>query len=228
VAFPQQEAGIERRRLTVIRHCFLHRPVDTLGLEEDHRIRIADRRQQQAVSPRRRGGDHHADAGDMGKKSLRALRMMLGRMDAAAVGRADHHRASEPPAGAVAQPAGVVQHLIDGRIDEAHELELDHRAKTLRTQAHGEPGEERLRQRRVDHAFGAEALQQALRGAKDPAVGSHILPKHENAVVLAHCPRQGKPYCLDQGNLAHPEMSPSSEDWDSASRCASSSRGNSA
>ena len=33
-------------------------------VEEDHRVRVADRGQEQPVGARRRGGDHHPDAGD--------------------------------------------------------------------------------------------------------------------------------------------------------------------
>ena len=72
-----------------------------------------------------------------------ALGVMLRRADPAAVGRAQHHRAGQPAAGAVAQPRGVVGELIDCRIDEAHELDLGHRLQPLRRQADrdaGDPG----------------------------------------------------------------------------------------
>jgi hypothetical protein len=56
VALAQGEAHIQRQRLAVVRHLLLLQPVDALGLEEDHRVGVADGRQQQAVGARRRGG----------------------------------------------------------------------------------------------------------------------------------------------------------------------------
>ena len=53
-ALAQHETGVERRRLTVVFHRLLERPIDPLGLQEDHRIGIADRRQEQTVGASRR------------------------------------------------------------------------------------------------------------------------------------------------------------------------------
>ena len=56
LALAQDVAGVERQRLAVVRDFLLHEPVDARRLEEHDRIRIADRREQQAVGARGRGG----------------------------------------------------------------------------------------------------------------------------------------------------------------------------
>src|SRR5690606_25559815 len=48
-AVAQHVAHVQRQRLAVVGHFFLVLAVDPLGLHEDDRIRVADRRQQQAV-----------------------------------------------------------------------------------------------------------------------------------------------------------------------------------
>ncbi len=53
-AIAQHEADIQRQGLAIVGDFLLVLPVDTLGLEENHRIRIADGGQQQAVGARRR------------------------------------------------------------------------------------------------------------------------------------------------------------------------------
>ena len=41
-------------------------------------------------------------------------------------------------------------------------------------------------ERRVDHALRAEALEQALGGAKDAAVDPDVLAEHDHARILGH------------------------------------------
>src|SRR5690606_20780513 len=48
-ALAQHEAHVQRQRLAIVYHQFLVLAVDALGLHVDHRIRVADRRQQHAV-----------------------------------------------------------------------------------------------------------------------------------------------------------------------------------
>ena len=116
--------------------------VEPRRLEEHHRVGIADRGEQQPVGAARRGGDDHAQARDVREQRLGALRVVLGRMDAAAHRRAQHHRAGEPAARAVAQPRRMVDELVDRRIDEAQELDLGDRPQALRGQADRQAGDQ--------------------------------------------------------------------------------------
>ena len=66
--------------------------VDALGLEEDHRVGVLDRGDQQALGIVRGRGDDDLQAGDMGEQAFRRLAVRLAAEDAAAIGRADDHR----------------------------------------------------------------------------------------------------------------------------------------
>src|SRR6202030_2074096 len=83
----------------------VERPViDTLGLEEHHRIVVLDRADQQALGVVGVGGHDDLDAAHVSENALRALRVRLAAADAAAAGRADGHRRVELPGRAVTQP----------------------------------------------------------------------------------------------------------------------------
>eukprot|EP01155_Anaeramoeba_flamelloides_P029910 Anaeramoba_flamelloidesa85813_30.p12 GENE.a85813_30~~a85813_30.p12 ORF type:complete len:173 (-),score=13.68 a85813_30:1941-2459(-) len=106
-AFAQGEAGIQRQRLAVVLHQCLAGAVDPLGFEKDYWIVTTDCSQQQAVGPCRGRRDHDPQSRDVGEQGFGALGVVLGRMDAAAEGRAQHHRAAEPATGTVAHTSSV-------------------------------------------------------------------------------------------------------------------------
>ena len=68
-------------------------------LQEDHRVRVADRRAQQALGVRRGGGHDHLQAGDVGEPGLEALRVLGGRAGPGPDGGADAPaaRCAAPP-----------------------------------------------------------------------------------------------------------------------------------
>ena len=70
-AFAQAEADVERQRLPVVRHFLPHEAIQPHGLEEHHRVRIADGGEQQAVGARRRRRAHDAQARDDARASPR-------------------------------------------------------------------------------------------------------------------------------------------------------------
>src|SRR3546814_1574024 len=74
---------------------------------------------------------HHAQAGHVGEDRLVGLRMVLRRADAAAPRHAQHHRAGQATAGAVAHARGVADDEVDHRVHEAVELRLDRKSTRL-------------------------------------------------------------------------------------------------
>ena len=186
-ALAHDEAAVERQGLAVVLERLLRRPVDPLGLEEDDGIRVADRREQQAVGGARRGRDDDADARDVGVERLGALGVVLGRFDAAAVGCAQHDRARQPAAGPVAQPPGMAHQLVDrGYMNPSNWNSTTGRKRcapspTARPAAGPRtPG--------VEHPGRAEAGEQAVGGAEHAAVPADILAQHQDARVLLHRP----------------------------------------
>jgi hypothetical protein len=122
LAFAQHETAVKRSRCAIVNNFFLRSPVPPFGLEEDDGIGIANCCEQQPVGLRRRRRNDDADAGNMRKHRFGAFRVMLGSMDAPAEGGAQHHRTGQASARPVAQTAHMVHHLVQGRIDKAHEL----------------------------------------------------------------------------------------------------------
>ena len=127
-------AAVERQRAAVVLDLTGRGAVEPRRLEEDDRIGIANGGEQQPVGLRRGRGDDDAQAGDVGEHRLRALGVVLRRVDPAAGRRAHDQRAGQPSSRAVAQPRGLVHELVDRRVDEAAELDLGDRAEALRGQ----------------------------------------------------------------------------------------------
>src|SRR3546814_4005191 len=78
--------------------------VDAFGLEEDHRIIVFDRGDQQPLGVIGRGRDHRLQSRHMGEDALRRLAVGLPAEDAAAKGRAYGDGGSELACRAIAQP----------------------------------------------------------------------------------------------------------------------------
>ena len=154
---------IQRQRLAIVGHFLAHRPVQAHRLEEHHRVGIADRGQQQTIGACRRGRADDANPGNVAKQRLGAFRMVFRRVDAAAVRRADDHRAAQAAARAIAHARHVIHDLIERRIHESHELNFRNRLQPVRRHAHRHAGDRGLRQRRVLHAILAESALQSRR-----------------------------------------------------------------
>ena len=82
-----------------------------------------------------------------------AFRMMLDGADAAAGGRAQHHRAGEPAARAGAQARRMIENLVDAGIGKAGELDLGDRPETLRGEPDRNAGDADFGERGVDDAI---------------------------------------------------------------------------
>ena len=182
----RDEAAVERQGAAIVDNRLPGRPVGALGLQKDDRVRIANGGQQQTVGLRRRGRDDDADARNVGEHRLRAFRVMFRRMDAAAIGRAEHHRTGQPSTRAGAHPRGMVHQLVDHRIDEAHELDFGDRTEPHGRQPDRQAADQRLRQRRIAHARLAETGDQAFRRPEHAAVYTDILAQQDDGLVFRH------------------------------------------
>ena len=78
----------ERHRVVALGHVALGGAVDALGLEEEHRIGIADRGEEQALRVVRVARAHDLEARDVDEERLGRLRVVEPAADAAADGRA--------------------------------------------------------------------------------------------------------------------------------------------
>ena len=139
----------------------------------------------------------------MGEQRLGALAVGLAAEDAAAGRHADHDRAGELAVGAVAQPRGLRDDLVVGRIDVVGELDLDAGLQAVGRHADGGADDAELVDRRVEAAARAVFLLQALRAAEHAAEIADILAEDDDVLVAAHAHVHGVADRLDHGHARH-------------------------
>ena len=134
--------------------------VEHLVLEEDHRVRVADRGLQQALGVGGVVGRDHLQARHVGVPAGIVLAVLGRDARGRAVGAAEHDRAVHLAAGHVERLGGRIDDLVDGLHGEVEGHELDDRLQARHGRADAEAGEAVLGDRRVDHPLVAELLQQ--------------------------------------------------------------------
>ena len=125
-------------------------------LEEDDRVGIGDRREQQPLGVRGRRRREHLQAGRVHEPGLGILRVERPAGEAAAARQAHDDRGREPQT--VVQLAGDVDELVEAAGDEVGELHLADRPHADDRGADGAADDRLLGDRRVDHAVDAELL----------------------------------------------------------------------
>src|SRR5205814_533781 len=93
--------------------------------------------------------------------------------------------------------------VVPGARDEVRELHLGDRPHAHHRRAGGAADDRGLRERRVDHAPGAELLLEAERHLERAAVDAHVLADHEDALVAAHLLAEAVADRLEVGLLGH-------------------------
>src|SRR4029453_6468499 len=97
----------------------------------------------------------------------------------------------------------VVDEDVEGAGDEVDELHLRDRTHAHEGCPDGRTYDRGLADRGVDDARLAELLEEPLGGAEGAAVGSHLLPDHEHALVALHLLEHGEADRLDVRDLGH-------------------------
>ncbi len=105
--------------------------------------------------------------------------MVLDGADATAVGNADRQRHGDAALVAVAQLGHLRDDLVEGRVDEAVELDLAHRAETTDGQSDRRPDDPGLGERRVDDPVGPEVELESLGDAEHAAELADVLTQAE-------------------------------------------------
>src|SRR5688500_9382352 len=152
--------------------------------------------------PTRRSSDD-GEARRVGEVRLAGLAVVVAAADAAAVGRADDHGDLVLAAAAVADLRGLRHQLVEAGEDEVLELDLRDRAQAVRRHADGGADDERLVERRVEHARIAVLRPEAVGGAEDAAVLADVLAEDDDVAVAAHGLVEGVRDGLDQGQVGH-------------------------
>ena len=124
-------------------------------------------------------------------------------MNAGAAGRAQHHRAGQAAARAMAHTTGVIDDLVNGGIGKPGELDFTDRLQTFSGHADAHAGDQVFCERGVDHTAAAEAIEQAQRRTKHAAVAADIFAQHDNVGVVGHGACQCQINGLNQCDLCH-------------------------
>ena len=155
-------------------------------LEEDHRIGIADRGLQQALVVGGRKRRDHLEARDLRVPGRIVLAVLGGDAGGGAVRAAEHDRAAHLAAGHVERLGRGVDDLVDRLHGEVEGHELDDRLQAGHRRADADAGKAVLGDRRIDHALGAEFLQQALRDLVGALIFGDLLAHDEDVGVAPH------------------------------------------
>ena len=123
-------------------------------------------------------------------------------MDASAVRCPQHHRASQPSSRAIANPACMVDHLIDGGIDKTHELNLGNRPHALGCHADRDAGDHALGQRRILDAVNAKSLLQTGSCTKYATVDADIFAEYYHPGIVLELPRHGHGHRVNQRHFS--------------------------
>ena len=132
---------------------------------------------------------------------LRRLRVVLDRADAAAERDPDHHRHLRAALGAVAHLRDLADDLVVRRVDEAVELDLDHRPVAAQRHADRGADDAGLRERAVDDAVLAEVLLQAVGDPEDAAELADVLAHDQDLGVVLHRLAQAHVEALGERDL---------------------------
>ena len=117
---------------------------------------------------------------------MQRLRMLRGRAPGRAQRGAHHHGNIPVPARHVVYFGGLVHHLIHGQGQEVAEHDVDHRAQARHGRADANSSKAGFRNRRVDHALGAEFFHQSGEHFERRPGFGHILAEDAHPRVAAH------------------------------------------
>ena len=210
----------QRDGVVLLGNLVLDQPVAAQRLAEEHRVGIADRLGQHPLRVAR--GRRHDDlqARRVGVLRLMGVGVQLGGAHVAAPRRTNDHRHGVGALRAVGVARDLTLDLVEGLAAEAQELQLGDRDHPAAGEADGRSDDDRLGQRHIDHALGAEALLQTLGGAEDAAVDADVLTEHDHALVGLQRGAERGADRLDHRHLGHQRGSLASR-FCAARRCAS-------
>ena len=149
--------------------------VDPLRLEEDHRVVVLDRGDQQPLGVVRIRRQHRLQSAHVGEQALRALAVRLPAVDAAAARHAHGHRCGELGARSVAQACGFRDQLVEARVDVVGELDLDHGTQAVGAHSHGGADDAAFGDRRVEDPRAAVLGLQPFGAAEHAAEVADVL-----------------------------------------------------
>src|SRR5215472_102749 len=137
----------------------------------------------------------------MGEKGLRILGVKWPSVNASARGAPQHHRYWCSPA--KMRLGQQVNDLVKGASDEVHELKLGHRTHSGEGCAEASVHDGHLGDRSIDHAFGSEAIDEAVGDLESAAVDADVFSDAKDGGIALHLFPDALADCLEVGNGCH-------------------------
>jgi hypothetical protein len=175
-------------------------------LENQHRIGVVDRREEQSLGVVRRRWLHDLQPRHVREPRFQALAVLRGGAGAGTAGQADHHRHAGLAAEHEMDLGRLIDDLLHCQRHEVGELQLEHRLHAGNGRADGRTRNAELADRRVDDALRAETMDEVARHTECAAVDADVLAEQENPLVRLH--RLGKPFAdrLGVRQFARPDF----------------------
>jgi hypothetical protein len=146
--------------------------IQKLGLYENHRVVVTNRRFQQPLCIMRSGGRDHFQSRHVTKPGFQTLRMLSGKLVCCAAGSANYHGNRNLSSGHISNFGGIIDDLIQGQDAEIKGHQLDDRPQSSHGGPNSQAGKPRFGNRRIPHSFRSEFLDEPFTDLK----GSLIVP----------------------------------------------------
>src|SRR5665647_1345302 len=155
---------------------------DSLVEHEDDRVVALDGGGHEALRVVRIRRNHDLHAWQMRKRAPQALRMLRTVGVPTAGRRHEHHGHTHVTARLVVDLGHVVVDLVHADAEEVGEHELDDGSHALHGRADAKADEGGLREGRVQHTLGAEAVDEPGGGGEDAAVRTDVFAYHKDGL----------------------------------------------
>ena len=130
---------------------FFGEPVGLFVLEKEDRVWVSDSALEHPLGIGREARGDDFEAGRVAEPGLDALGVVERATGHDAVGDADGYGDVPVTVGAVVEPGGLVDDLVEGRRDEVGELDLRHRTHPVHGETDGSAHDQAFGQRRVHY-----------------------------------------------------------------------------
>ena len=180
---------------------FLLHVVKLRVLENQHGVRVGQRRREHEARVLHRGRAQHAQARHMGVPALEAVRMLRRHLASGTGRHADHQRHRKLPARHVAQHGRSVDDRIQRQQAEVDRHHFHDRAHAAECCANAGADKAEFGQGRIADALGPEFIEQTLGHSVGAAVATDILAHQEDPGIVLHCLTQGFAHGLAVADL---------------------------
>ena len=154
--------------------------------EKDHGIVVANRCLQKSLRVIRCGRQYNLQSRNVAKPGVQRLRVLRARPACGAERSAHHHRNFPLPTGHVVNLRGLIDHLVHNERREITEHDVDDGTHARHCSPHGNARETGFGDRRIQHALGAELVDEPREDLEYRTGFRDVFTANEHPRVAAH------------------------------------------